>query len=149
MLEDMAVRRLGEKTRHDYTKHVETFTRFLGRSPDTATGEDLRRFQVHELEAGGRPPKMNAGVGAAVFLRQVARSSRRCRCEAFWAAFSFSPTAAPRLVGCSNASHQLSSRRSQRDSLVDLDCAGLDTRDQLATELGRVGNRMEAADQKR
>ena len=34
MLEDMAVRRLGEKTQHDYIKHVETFTRFLGRSPD-------------------------------------------------------------------------------------------------------------------
>ena len=34
MLEDMAVRRLGEKTRHDYIKHIETFTRFLGRSPD-------------------------------------------------------------------------------------------------------------------
>ena len=50
MLEDMAVRRLGEKTRHDYIKHIETFTRFLGRSPDAATAEDLRRFQVHELE---------------------------------------------------------------------------------------------------
>jgi integrase/recombinase XerD len=46
MLEDMAVRRLGEKTQHDYIKHVETFTRFLGRSPDTATAEDLRRFQI-------------------------------------------------------------------------------------------------------
>ena len=32
MLEDMAVRRLGEKTQHDYIKHVETFTRFLGRA---------------------------------------------------------------------------------------------------------------------
>ena len=39
MLEDMAVRRLGEKTRHDYIKHVETFTRFLGRARDTATAE--------------------------------------------------------------------------------------------------------------
>jgi integrase/recombinase XerD len=44
MLEDMAVRRLGEKTRHDYIKHIETFTRFLGRSPDAATAEDLRFF---------------------------------------------------------------------------------------------------------
>jgi integrase/recombinase XerD len=68
MLEDMAVRRLGEKTRHDYIKHVETFTRFLGRAPDTATAEDLRRFQVHELEQGGRPPKMNTQVSALRFL---------------------------------------------------------------------------------
>ena len=33
MLEDMPVRHLGEKTRHDYITHIETFTRFLGRSP--------------------------------------------------------------------------------------------------------------------
>jgi hypothetical protein len=58
-------------------------------------------------------------------------------------------TAAPRLAGCSNASHQLSSRRSRGRSLVDLDCAGLDTRDQLATEFGRIGHRIEAADQER
>ena len=68
MLEDMAVRRLGEKTRHDYIKHIETFTRFFGRSPDAATAEDLRRFQVHELEQGGRPPKMNTQVSALRFF---------------------------------------------------------------------------------
>lgn len=60
MLEDMAVRRLGEKTRHDYIKHIETFTRFLGRSPDAATAEDLRRFQVHELEQGNRGSETTA-----------------------------------------------------------------------------------------
>ena len=48
-----------------------------------------------------------------------------------------------------NVYRQLSSRRSRRGPLVDLDCAGLDTRDQLATELGRVGNRIEAAYQER
>jgi integrase/recombinase XerD len=68
MLEDMAVRRLGEKTQHDYIQHVETFTRFLGHSPDTATSEDLRRFQVHELEEGSRPPKMNTQVSALRFF---------------------------------------------------------------------------------
>jgi integrase/recombinase XerD len=44
MLEDMAVRRLSEKTQHDYINHVKTLTRFLGRSPATATAEDLRHF---------------------------------------------------------------------------------------------------------
>lgn len=47
MQEDMAVRRFGEKTQHDYIRHVENFVKFLGRSPETATGEDLRRYQVH------------------------------------------------------------------------------------------------------
>jgi integrase/recombinase XerD len=68
MLEDMAVRRFGEKTRHDYVRHIETFTRFLGRSPDTATAEDLRRFQVHETAQGSKPPKMNTQVSALRFF---------------------------------------------------------------------------------
>lgn len=68
MLEDMAVRRMNEKTQHDYIKHVETFTRFLGRSPDTATAEDLRRFQVHEESRGIKPPTMNSQVAALRFF---------------------------------------------------------------------------------
>ena len=56
MLEDMDVRNFGEKTRSDYIRHVQTFTAFLGRSPDTATSEDLRRFQLHQRQSGVRPP---------------------------------------------------------------------------------------------
>ena len=44
MIEDMTVRNFAEKTRNDYIRQVKTFTAFLGRSPDTATAEDLRRF---------------------------------------------------------------------------------------------------------
>src|SRR5262249_49023835 len=68
MLEDMAVRRLGEKTQQDYIKHVQTFTRFLGRSPDTATAEDLRRFQIQELEQGGESSKRNTQVSPLRFF---------------------------------------------------------------------------------
>lgn len=68
MLEDMAVRHLGEKTQHDYIKHVETFAIFLGRSPDTATAEDLRRFQVRETQQGSKPPRTNAQVSALRFF---------------------------------------------------------------------------------
>ena len=52
MLEDMAVRRFGEKAQSNYIRHIET-SAFLGRSPDTATAEDVRRFQVHLTETGG------------------------------------------------------------------------------------------------
>jgi hypothetical protein len=38
MLEDMAVRKFADKTRHDYFRHVETFTAFLGRSRAARTG---------------------------------------------------------------------------------------------------------------
>ena len=52
MIEDMSVRNFGEKTQADYIRHVERFVKFLGRSPETATGEDLRRYQLHLVENG-------------------------------------------------------------------------------------------------
>src|SRR3989442_1850612 len=72
MIEDMSVRNFVEKTRNDYIRHVRTFTAFLGRSPDTATAEDLRRFQLHQTQTGVRGPSLNrSGSGppppAAVF----------------------------------------------------------------------------------
>jgi integrase/recombinase XerD len=44
MIEDMNVRRFGEKTQNDYIRHVKDFSTFLGRPPATATAEDLRRY---------------------------------------------------------------------------------------------------------
>ena len=68
MLEDMAVRRFGEKTQADYIRHVENFVKFLGRSPETATGEDLRRYQVFQVERGVQPPSMNSSTVALRFF---------------------------------------------------------------------------------
>src|SRR5438093_4326888 len=76
MIEDMSVRNFGEKTRNDYIRHVRTFTAFLGRSPDTATAEDLRRFQLHQSKTGVRPPTINGSV-AALLLHCDARSGKR------------------------------------------------------------------------
>src|SRR6202171_4038092 len=71
MIEDMSVRKFGEKTQHDYIRHVEQFAKFLGRSPDTATGEDLRRYQVHQTETGAQPPTVNSSAVALRFLLTV------------------------------------------------------------------------------
>jgi hypothetical protein len=71
MIEDMSVRKFGEKTQHDYIRHVEAFAKFLGRSPDTATGEDLRRYQVHQAETGVQPPSMNSSAVALRFFFTV------------------------------------------------------------------------------
>src|SRR5437773_6554608 len=71
MIEDMSVRNFGEKTRNDYIRHVRTFTAFLGRSPDTATAEDLRRFQLHQSKTGVRPPTINGSVAALRFFFTV------------------------------------------------------------------------------
>jgi integrase/recombinase XerD len=71
MIEDMMVRNFVEKTRNDYIRQVKTFTAFLGRLPDTATAEDLRRFQLHQTRAGVRPPSINGSVAALRFFFTV------------------------------------------------------------------------------
>src|SRR5262245_66545456 len=64
MIQVMSVRNFVEKTKNDYIRHVKTFTVFVGRSPDRATPEDLRCFQVHQTDTGVRPPTINGSVAA-------------------------------------------------------------------------------------
>jgi len=71
MIEDMTVRSFTEKTRHDYIRCVKAFAAFIGRSPDTATAEDIRRFQLHQTQAGMQPPGINSAVSALRFLFTV------------------------------------------------------------------------------
>jgi hypothetical protein len=51
MIEDMTLRKLSEKTQNTYIRAVVNFTRFLGRSPDTATAEDRKRERFSTLAA--------------------------------------------------------------------------------------------------
>jgi site-specific recombinase XerD len=71
MIEDMSVRGFSEKTRNDYIRNVRSFAAFIGRSPDTATAEDLRRFQFHQAQSGVRPPSINSAVAALRFFFTV------------------------------------------------------------------------------
>jgi site-specific recombinase XerD len=71
MLQDMTNRNFGAKTQHDYIRHIETFARFLGRAPDTATGDDIRRFQADQIAQGTQPPKMNTQATALRFLFSI------------------------------------------------------------------------------
>jgi integrase/recombinase XerD len=68
MIEDMTVRNFVEKTQHDYIRSIKNLTKFLGRSPDTATREDLRRYQLHLTGTGVRPPTINGTVTALRFF---------------------------------------------------------------------------------
>ena len=43
MIEDMTIRKLAAKTQRDYVQRIKNFAEFLGRSPDTADSEDVRR----------------------------------------------------------------------------------------------------------
>jgi integrase len=71
MIEDMTVRNFVEKTHNDYIRHVKRLATFLGRSPDSATPEELRAFQLHLTETGVQPPTINATVTALRFFFKV------------------------------------------------------------------------------
>jgi len=71
MIEDMTVRGLGARTQHEYVRCVRMFAAFLGRSPDTATADDLRRWQLHQREQGVQPPSFNSSVSALRFFLGV------------------------------------------------------------------------------
>ncbi|AOH86334.1 integrase [Sphingomonas panacis] len=68
MLQDMTMRGFGAHTQNDYIRHVRNFAAFLGRPPDTATVEDLRRFQVDQHERAVGPATINGAVSALRFL---------------------------------------------------------------------------------
>lgn len=47
MIEDMSARKLGRHSQRSHIYSCERFAAFLKRSPDTATADDVRRFQLH------------------------------------------------------------------------------------------------------
>jgi integrase/recombinase XerD len=71
MLEDMATRGLRHDTQRDYIRFVRSFAAFLRRPLDTATPEDIRRYQVHQSESGVQPQSINCSVSALRFFFTV------------------------------------------------------------------------------
>ena len=71
MIDDMTARRFKEKVQKDYVQHVRTFAAFLGRSPETATSEHLRRFQLHMARQQISPGSNNAAIAALRFFFTV------------------------------------------------------------------------------
>ena len=71
MIEDMRMRKLSPKTQTAYIRAVRRFTGFLGRSPETASTEDLRRFQLHLVDAGTSPITLNATITGLKFFFDI------------------------------------------------------------------------------
>jgi len=71
MLEDMRMRELAPKTQTDYIRAVKQFAGFLGRLPDSATAEDLRRFQLDQVDRGISPVSLNASITGLRFFFEV------------------------------------------------------------------------------
>jgi site-specific recombinase XerD len=76
MIEDMTARRYKEKVQKDYVRHVRNFAAFLGRSPDAATSEDVRRFQLHMATQRIGADHQRRHRRSAVLLQRDARTPR-------------------------------------------------------------------------
>jgi len=71
MIEDMNARKLGAHTQRGHIYSCKRFAAFLKRSPDTATAEDIRRFQVHLADTGMSICNRNRIMTGVRFLFRV------------------------------------------------------------------------------
>lgn len=67
----MRMRKFGEKTQLDYVRAVRNFTKYLGRSPDEATVEELRQYQLHLVDHGISPASLNSAISGLKFFFSV------------------------------------------------------------------------------
>lgn len=68
MIEDMEIRRFSPATQRNYLRDVGRFAKFLGRSPDTASADEVRRFQLAQRDSETPVPTMNSIVSALRFF---------------------------------------------------------------------------------
>ena len=71
MIEDMTIRKFTPTTQHDYVQGIKNFAAFLGRSPDRASFEDVRRYQLHLVASGVGVPTINQTVSTLRFFFKI------------------------------------------------------------------------------
>jgi hypothetical protein len=106
--ERQTIRKLAPKTQEDYIRTIKSFAVFLGRSPDTASFEDVRRFQLHLPRAAPiRPrsitPCLRCGSFSGCHHRLSqgrAPLSSNQKCEKLW----ILPSGPPALLNCARDS---------------------------------------------
>jgi len=76
MIDDMRMCKLSPKTQLQYIRAVHRLTGFVGRSPDTVTVEDLRRYQLHMVDHGTSPVSINAAITGLKFFFEVTLDRR-------------------------------------------------------------------------
>ena len=79
MVDDMRMRKLELNTRTAYLRAVMKLATFLKRSPDTATVEDLRRFQLYLVDRAHRASPSNATICGLKFFFGVTVTRQRLR----------------------------------------------------------------------
>jgi integrase/recombinase XerD len=71
MIEDMAARKLDPHTQRSHIYSCKRFTTWLKRSPDTATADEVRLFQLHLVESGASICNRNRIMTGVRFLFRV------------------------------------------------------------------------------
>lgn len=71
MIEDMRMRQLKPATQSCYLHQVIALGEYLGRSPQTATSEDLRRYQLHMVDSGLASSTINGNLSSLRFFFEV------------------------------------------------------------------------------
>jgi integrase/recombinase XerD len=71
MIDDMRMRKLADKTQSHYLRAVRQFAGYLGRTPDSASVEDLRRYQLHLVDHGISPVSLNTAITGLKFFFDV------------------------------------------------------------------------------
>lgn len=68
MMEDMRIRGMGDKAQKSHIRAIKDFAGFLKRSPDKATSDDLRAYQLHMTDTGVTPSTFNTRIVALRFF---------------------------------------------------------------------------------
>ncbi|MEL6830806.1 MAG: tyrosine-type recombinase/integrase [Pseudomonadota bacterium] len=68
MIEDMRIRGLAVTSQKAHIRALKDFTAFLGRSPDTATPDELRAYQLHMTDTEVTPSVYNSRITALRFF---------------------------------------------------------------------------------
>ena len=68
MIEDMTIRNMAPRTQEAYIRAVKNFTAFFGQSPDKASFEDVRRYQLHLVSSGMSACNRNRTMTALRFF---------------------------------------------------------------------------------
>lgn len=71
MIEDVRIRRMGEKAQKAHIRAINHFAAYRGRSPGTATPEDLRAYQLHMTNNGAALWTFNVRITSLRFFFRI------------------------------------------------------------------------------
>ena len=115
MIEDMTARKLGPHSQRSHIHSCRRFAAFLKRSPDTATADDVRRFQLYLVESGLSISNRNRTMTGLKFLLRVTLRRHDLAAEIFHLK---EPERLPLTMSSNEAERLLAMAHSLRDQVM-------------------------------